>query len=64
MAGPVAAHDVDRLTVATFVPALEEGPAFVINSFRFSKDSITQEVTANMTVAAPVVVVVPIAMYQ
>ncbi|MEK6274348.1 MAG: hypothetical protein AABM30_03335 [Actinomycetota bacterium] len=55
---------VDRMTVATFVPALEEAPNFVFDNLGFRIGTIAQQVTANMTVAAPVMVVIPIAMYQ
>ena len=52
------------MTVATFVPALEEAPNFVFDNLGFKVGTIAQQVTANMTVTAPVVVVIPIAMYQ
>lgn len=55
---------VDRQTVATFVPALVDAPPFVIDGLRFTDGTIEGHVRRNMTVPAPVVVVIPIAMYQ
>lgn len=55
---------LDRQTVATFVPALEKAPNFVFNNLRFTIASVAKQVTANMTVTPPLIVVVPIAMYQ
>lgn len=55
---------VDRQTVATFVPALIDGPDFVVNNLEFTEGTIAGNVRRNMTVKAPVVVVIPIAMYQ
>jgi hypothetical protein len=55
---------LDRQTVATFVPALENAPNFVFNNLRFTIASVAKQVTGNMTVTPPLIVVVPIAMYQ
>ena len=57
---------VDHQTVATFGPALNinAAPKFVFDNLRFSAGSTAKDVTANMTVTPPVMVVVPIAMYQ
>jgi hypothetical protein len=60
----VSSKYIDHMTVATFVPALRAAPKFVFNNLWFDVRTIAKQVTANMTVAAPVVVVIPIAMYQ
>jgi hypothetical protein len=55
---------LDRQTVATFVPALETAPNFIFDNLRFTLESVAKQVTENMTVTPPLIVVVPIAMYQ
>jgi hypothetical protein len=45
------------MTVAMFVPALKAEPLV-------RGSTIAKQVAANMTVAAPVLVVIPVAMYQ
>jgi hypothetical protein len=57
---------LDRQTVATFVPALNinTAPKFVFDNLRFKVGSVVKDVTANMTVTPPLMVVVPIAMFQ
>jgi hypothetical protein len=55
---------IDRQTVATFVPALNAAPPFIYDNLRFSIGSTARDVTANMTMTPPMMVVVPIAMYQ
>ena len=55
---------VDRKTVATFAPAIHAS-TFIFNNLRFSHlNREATRVTANMTLSPPVMVVVPIAMYQ
>lgn len=41
---------LDRQTVATFVPALEQAPNFIFDNLRFTIESVAKQVTANMTV--------------
>jgi hypothetical protein len=60
----VARYYRDRQTVATFVPALNVAPDFVFQNLNFQIGTIAEQVAANMTVEAPVVVVIPIAIYQ
>lgn len=55
---------LDRQTVATFVPALEIAPLFVFDNLNFKIGTIADQVAKNMTVRAPVIVVIPMAMYQ
>lgn len=60
----VAHYYRDRQTISTFVPALKVAPNFVFDNLNFAIGTIAEQVTANMTVPAPVIVVIPIAMYQ
>lgn len=55
---------VDRLTMATFVPALKGALPFVTQSLHVPKPMAETRVAANIVVRTPIAVVVPIAMYQ
>ena len=54
----------DRETLSTFAPALQEAPASVLESLGMSEKDVFARVRASVTFGVPLVVVLPVAIYQ
>jgi hypothetical protein len=60
----VACNYIDRETLTTFGPALTKAPHSVLASLGLAENEVLSKVTASVTFAAPLVVVLPVAIYQ
>lgn len=54
----------DRETVSTFAPALQGAPASVLESLGMRREDVFARVRASVTFGVPLVVVLPVAIYQ
>jgi hypothetical protein len=55
---------LDRQTLTTFVPALQTAEASLLERLNLKEGQISDQIKRSLTIAAPVAVVIPVAIYQ
>jgi hypothetical protein len=55
---------LDRETLTTFAPALQEANRSLLKRLRLDRDRVADQVERSLTIGAPVAVVIPLAIYQ